>query len=336
MRIFLFGSTGDLARRKILPAISKLNLKDLKLFAVGRKDYLNELYVKNACTKTCTIQKNINYFKANFENEFICEDCITNLSKTEINYFYISLPPDLFELLIKKINLLKLSGYNVKILLEKPFGSSLTCAKKIEKLLKKFKLEEDVFLADHYLFKSTILKIKKQELIEKDFEKLKIVSLEELGLEGRISYYDKNGALIDMVQSHLFNIMFKFLTKKEIKNLKIIQVEKKQYKGYEKELGKISNTETFVKIKLKTNNKEIELITGKKFNKKINKMFLDDKEIDIIDDGAYEKMISSFLENNKENFPQIKDTLASWEIVEKINKKKVKLIKYKINTKFNV
>jgi len=330
MNLFIFGSTGDLVKRKVLPALSELDIKKLNIFAIGRREFVDEIYIDFACDEDCKIKDQIHYFKTSFESGDICEECKKNLEKDKVNYFYVSLPPNLLMIIFRKIKKIKELGFDVRILVEKPFGNSLKEAKKLYKMIKEFKLEDNTFLNDHYLFKQETIGIKKQ-----DFKKLKIIILEKLGLENRISYYDESGALIDMVQSHLFNLLFKFLTEKEIKNIKIISYEKKQYEGYIKELGKRSSTETFVRVKLKTGGKKIELITGKKFSKKISKIIIDGIEKDFEDRNPYACIFSSFFKNQNENFPSIKSAITSWGIIESIKSKKIRLETYPQGTDIN-
>jgi len=330
MNLFIFGSTGDLVKRKVLPALNKRDLKDLNIFAIGRRDFIDEVYFDFACKKEDKIKDRIHYFKTEFDKYDICEECEKGLSKGEINYFYVSLPPNLYLVVFNKIKKIKEKGYKVSVLVEKPFGNSLKEAKELSGVLESFDLDKDVLINDHYLFKKEILQLKKQY-----FQELKISFAEKLGLENRITYYDSVGALVDMVQSHLLNILFKFLSKDEINNLEVVSYEKKQYDGYEKELGMESQTETFVRIILKTGEKNIELITGKKFSKKESILLVDNKKMFIEIGDPYIEIFNNFLENKKENFLKIENVFEAWKIIEKIKQKENKLTKYDSGIKFS-
>lgn len=338
MKFFVFGSTGDLVKRKIVPALSKINIPDLEIIALGRKDFEDNSYHSFICESgQCfnNFNKKPEYTKISIDKEVVCEECIKKIDKENVNFFYSAMPPQNIEQIINYIGKLKRDGYKVKLLIEKPFGENLESALFLEKRIIENNLTLDVFISDHYVFKDEILNLDK-----KDFNKIKIVSLEEVGLENRISYYDNVGALKDMVQNHFFNIVFKMISdpEKEFENFNIVNFTRGQYgngkdNGYVKELCKDSETETFVRLILNTNNRKFEFITGKKFDKKETFIEIDNNKI-IIDNNknSYEKLLSDFLQNNLENFPTIKNSILAWKIIDKIEKNKPELIFYKEKT----
>ena len=144
-----------------------------------------------------------------------------------------------------------------------------------------------------------------------------------------------------MVQSHFFNILFKLLRDpRELKSIKVIDYIRGQYgngmnTGYVKELGEKSQTETFVYLKFKLNNQEFILITGKAFNKNQTQLKINEKTIPLESKKSYELVFSKFFSEEKEFFPTIFNAILSWEIVEKINLKKPKLIYYTQNSSPN-
>jgi glucose-6-phosphate 1-dehydrogenase len=339
MKLFIFGSTGDLVKRKVLPALQTLQKKDLEIWAIGRRDFTHEIYKDFVCSNQYSIyfRKRLNYLKINFEKQNLCKSCENILDKNKINYFYISMPPKYADKILISLSKLKEKGFKIKILIEKPFGENLKHAKILKKIIQEKNLEKDIFLSDHYLFKKNILNAKKINA-----KKIKIISIEKLGLENRTTYYDNVGALNDMIQNHFFNILFKLLknSKKEIKSLKIVDYIKAQYgnginTGYVKELGKKSQTETFVYLKLKTNKQEFIFITGKAFNKKQSQLKLDNKSLSLNSKNPYESLFLKFFSEKKEFFPTISNAILSWEIIEKINSKKPKLKYYQKNSSLN-
>lgn len=337
MKFFIFGSTGDLAKRKIVPALSHIPIHNLEIIALGRRDFVDQTYNEFVCEGGMCfnhLDKKPEYNKIEFKDEIICEKCIEKLDKDNINFFYSAMPPQNIEIILEYIGKIKKSGYKVKILVEKPFGEDLESAKHLKYVVQKENLIEDIFISDHYVFKDEILELNKPH-----FKKIKIVSLEKVGLENRAGYYNNVGALKDMVQNHFLNIIFKLIDNPEedFKDFEIISFKKGQYGdgesiGYVKELGEKSNTETFVKILLKTKTKEIEFITGKKFNEKKSFIEIDDKKI-ILDNekNSYERLLLDFLSETKTNFPTIDKTILSWEIIEKIQSKKTDLKYYPEN-----
>src|SRR3989344_3452359 len=99
MKLFILGSTGDLVKRKVLPALQELGDKSLEIYALGRKDYTDELYHDFVCGDFCTIwfKKQLKYLQIDFDNEYLLGKCHDLLSRNEINYFYVSLPPHVLD-----------------------------------------------------------------------------------------------------------------------------------------------------------------------------------------------------------------------------------------------
>jgi glucose-6-phosphate 1-dehydrogenase len=211
------------------------------------------------------------------------------------------------------------AGYEFKVLLEKPFGEDLESAVSLKDFIENSSLKEKVFVSDHYLFKESFLKLLEDV---KDFKKVKIASLEEVGLEGRISYYDNIGALKDMVQSHFLSLISKNLNFEiDLGKISVLDFVKGQYKGYVDELGKKSDTETFVYLKFECCGKEFEFITGKGFDKKESFVEVDGKKFEDEFDNSYVEIFKRFFSGDKnlmKDFPTIEDSLLGWEIIEKI------------------
>lgn len=320
MKLFIFGSTGDLVRRKILPALHPF--ENLHIYVLGRKTLDNEQYNKEQC-KICSdeFKSRLNYIQISFE-ESIYNKIEEFLDKKEINYFYVSMPPNFIIDVLKKVVEVKDKGFKVQILIEKPFGSNLKEAKEINSLIDKNKIRNEVYLSDHYLFKENILFLEKTP-----FTKMKIVVLEEVGLEGR-GYYDSVGALKDMVQSHLLNTLYK-INEFGVKDFKVIEFKRGQYKNYQKEIGKKSDTETHVMLRFKIGKNEFEVETGKKHPKRESFIEIDGLKKEIPSHKEdYVKLFSDFFSGKKKNFPTIESAITNWEIIEEIEKNKPEIFFY--------
>ena len=172
--LFIYGSTGDLVKRKVIPALQKINIK-VQIFALGRKNLENKEYQEIVCEGKCSsnFKERINYYENSLEQQK-CETCDDLLDRKKTNFFYISLPPKMIRNALTQIIAIKEKGFKVKILIEKPFGENLEDAKNLEKFIIKNNLKKEVLLSDHYLFKKGIIRLK-----PKKFKKLKIVSLEK-------------------------------------------------------------------------------------------------------------------------------------------------------------
>lgn len=336
MKLFIFGSTGDLVKRKIIPAFMDLKIDNLEIIALGRKEFTDDMYQNFICNDDCfrDFKFKPRYHKVNFEGELKCEGCDNYLTKGEEHFFYSALPPKNIGILLRYVGMIKKQGFKVRVLIEKPFGTSLSDAVRLQAAAEKQNLIDDIFISDHYLFKEPIL-----ALAVRKFKKIKIVSLEKVGLENRSSY-DEVGALRDMVQSHFLNIVFKLLAEpeKEFANFKIADFRRGQYgdgktNGYVKDLGKPSETETFAALTLKTERESFEFITGKKFDGKESLLEIDDEKIQMESgNNPYARLFSDFFAKNRKTFATIENSLLAWRIIEKIESKKPPLRYYKENT----
>ncbi len=317
MKLFIFGSTGDLVKRKVLPALHEF--KNLEVYALGRKELDHKKYGEEYCA-TCTLEfkSNLKYHQISFEDN-LHQQLDKVLDKKEINYFYISMHPEFILGILTKLSEIKKQGYKIQILIEKPFGSNLEEAKMLKIIINNEKLSEETYLADHYLFKKYILELNKTQ-----FNHMKLVSLEKVALEGR-GYYDSVGALRDMVQSHFLNIIFKIL-KFKLSDIKVIDFKSAQYKDYQKELGKKSETPTYVKVTLKIKDREIILETGKNFEKKESYIEIDGKKQDLeAGNNPYVALFDAFFKQEKFKFPTMDNSIFAWEVIHKIEESRKKL-----------
>jgi glucose-6-phosphate 1-dehydrogenase len=288
---------------------------------LGRKNLDSESYRAAVCNGNCSdgFISNHNYELIDLEKEEVCEHCNTHFSKDDTNYFYSALPPENTKSVIKYIGKLKREGYKVMLLIEKPFGSNLQEAIELKELIEKENLSGQVLISDHYLFKKEVL-----ALTSRPFKKVKIVSLEEVGLENRGGYYNSIGALKDMIQSHFLNIFFKLSGNgTNHDDFEVISYERGQYSDYEKDLGRPSETETFVKIMARVGDREIEFLTGKKLGKKHGYISIDEETIQIDhSDNSYIRLFREFFAGGKENFSSIDSSILGWKIIERIEKEK--------------
>lgn len=230
----LFGATGDLAMRKIFPSLYEAYSRGLlspkgKIIATGRsalnsKQFLEELEKKSKIhIKNCEEKKwveftqNITYISINLNelSDFkLLKNELCKTSKNRVIYFSIS--PQYF---IKACENLALIGFNddsVKIVLEKPLGMDLKSCEDINNQIAKYYKEEQIYRIDHYLGKESIQNL----LILRAFNPLfislwnkehiayiEITIFETLGVETRGEFYDNTGALRDMVQNHILQIL---------------------------------------------------------------------------------------------------------------------------------
>lgn len=338
----IFGAGGDLTHRKLMPAIYNLFLDGLipPKFAVLGLDIkdLNDESFRNSLfegvdefsrrekidkSKWKMFEEFLHYQKSDFtadatytrlKNEIdnFEKECGTNVNRV----FYMATPPIFIEQIAEKIGkagLAKNSQFS-RIVVEKPFGHDLKSAKLLNNLLDDIFQESQVYRIDHYLGKETVQNILAFRFANALFEpiwnrnyidNIQITVAEQIGVENRGAYYEHAGALRDMIQNHLMQLLCLIAMEApvsfdadEIRNRKVDVLhavrkikreevhtvavrgqyaegwmEGKKVKGYRQESGvdKNSNTETFAAVKLFIDNWRWQgvpfyLRTGKRMN----------------------------------------------------------------------
>ncbi len=317
MKLFIFGSTGNLVKTKVMPALMQGKWSDLQIIALGRRPLTTNSYLKHL-NLTSPPNYPITYHQIDF-NSNLTNQLKNLLDSNTCNYFYLALPPHIIPQLIDSIFAIK-SAYSKLtccFLIEKPFGTNYQSAKQLTNQIQSLNLTNQIYLADHYLFKKPIRDF---SLIPK--QHLKITALEKVGLENRISYYDRVGALKDMVQSHFLNITFKLIPQLDPKLIKVLTYKKGQYTTYIQELGQPSTTETLAFVKLKFQNLYLTFFTAKKTALKLTTLTLDNSSFPITDSNSYTHLFDAFFNHQKHFFPTISQTLKAWQIIEKIQSHK--------------
>ena len=325
----LFGGTGDLTKRKLVPAFASLVhdnkiKKDSSIIGVARKDFSDEEYKKflidsvgGSEDKKKIKSLNVRYVRGDFSDQELFAR-LKNLLRTfepmeECNkIFYLATSFEFFPKIVEELGNMKYSLKNSfsKVVFEKPFGADLKSFDELERGIHKIFPEDDVYRIDHYLAKDTVQNINVLKFVNPMFygtfnnkyvDSIKIVIDESLEVGNRINYYDDAGAIKDMIQSHLLQILARLLMVKPkileyenlhrekirvLRNLEISDVKDQllaQYKSYSKELDlagkKKSNTETFAKIVMNCKTPEwngVKLIlrTGKKLSKKLGQIIV--------------------------------------------------------------
>ena len=226
--IVIVGISGDLSRRKLLPAISKIaeagELPDkYRIIGVTRK--INSL-ISELLSKTKnpdSIAGNLELFEMDLTESKDYLKLAEHLLKIEKEFdepaqrlFYLSVPPQISRPIIEQLGVSGLSLVcDTKLLLEKPFGVDLASAKELTEDINKYFTSDQVYRIDHYLAKETaqnIIVFRQDNSLfkrtwNKDFiERIEIVAQENIGIEGRAVFYEQTGALRDLVQSHLLQL----------------------------------------------------------------------------------------------------------------------------------
>lgn len=223
--LLILGASGDLTGRLLLPGLASLLASDhgtpLKLIGSGMEDWSANKWegrVRKAFSGydgplVRAAAEDTEYVQADVTD---AEQLAALLARSEgSTAIYFALPPAVTAKVCQTLSTMDLPP-GLRLVLEKPFGTDVSSAEKLNTLLQKVVPEEQIFRVDHFLGKSTVLNIIglrfANRLLEpvlnaEHVEKIEIIIDEALGLEGRAGYYDGAGALVDMIQSHLLQVM---------------------------------------------------------------------------------------------------------------------------------
>ncbi len=323
--LVIFGGTGDLTHRKLMPALYNMLLDGLlpehfKVVAVGRRDKTEEEYRKDIHDSVDKYSRNkisenqweilknmIHYYQFDFTDQegyqglkaYLKElDQIAGTSGNRV--FYLAVAPEYFETIVQGLqgsDMAYTPGSYSRLIIEKPFGKDLKTARKLNnKLLEVFE-ESSIYRIDHYLGKEMIQNIMVLRFCNSIFESIwnnkfidniQISLTEKFGVGTRGGYYEHSGAMRDMLQNHIMQILSLVAMEPPVnlktdsirtEKLKVIQaieditpeflrdnvvfgqygkgtVDGVPVPGYQEELNvpADSNTETFVALKLHINN----------------------------------------------------------------------------------
>ncbi|WP_461829728.1 glucose-6-phosphate dehydrogenase, partial [Aquifex sp.] len=205
----IFGGTGNLSRKKLIPAIyelsrkGKINLNEVLL--LGRREEKFQEILGSFPEDFSRLLRFVKFFVER-------EESYKSLRIPEgLTIFYLALPPSLFKKALEGIGRF-LNVKDKRIVIEKPFGLDLESAKELNRVIDCYFSEEEIFRIDHFLGKpqvQNILSFKFSNYIfDKVFnsefvERVEVLALEKEGVEGREAYYEEVGALKDMVQNHI-------------------------------------------------------------------------------------------------------------------------------------
>ena len=223
--LIILGAGGDLASRLLLPGLGSLLAssrgQELQLIGVDRapmtdarwQTLLATAFTDSPSALGAKVAKKSFYLQGDASSASDLMRAINAATGRVALYF--ALPPAIAALAAAALSKEKLPP-GIVLAFEKPFGTDLASAKALNRLLSSYLPEEQVFRVDHFLGKSTVLNLLGLRFANRMFEpvlnaqnveKVEIVFEEVLALEGRAGYYDKAGALVDMIQSHLLQVL---------------------------------------------------------------------------------------------------------------------------------
>ena len=328
----IMGATGDLAAKKLFPALHRMIAAkrigdNFCVIAVARRGFTREEFIEKIRAgikkDDAAFEKlagHLHYFQLEFNEEAGYSRLLEFLSQTEKRHgfsgnrlFYLATLPSHFKIIAHHLRngcMAKTHGW-CRVVFEKPFGSDEKSAKALNRELAGAFDEKQIYRIDHYLGKGLVQSIDILRAGNRIFSPLwnrenidhvQINMLEDFGVEGRGEFYDREGALKDVCQSHLLQLLSlvtmeipkrfdeKCIRDEKVKVLRKVKVSQNdavlgQYEGYSAEKGVAadSDTETFFALKLGIDNKRWKgvpfyLRSGKGLAKKFASIYIRFKE----------------------------------------------------------
>jgi len=242
--LFIFGGSGDLTQRKLIPALYNLYIDQylpdqFQIISIGRTDFTTASYkthIKRGVQEFsrrkldekdtwAKFAQHVEYDMLDLESEKTyktlgnkIKDCEAEWNAKATVIFYMSVAPQLAPMIAQKLYAAKLctDAARSRMVFEKPFGHDLKSATALNELLCQMFTEEQIYRIDHYLGKETVQNILALRFANALFEPVwnnhyiehvQITAAETVSVEGRGSYYEGSGALRDMVQNHMLQVL---------------------------------------------------------------------------------------------------------------------------------
>jgi glucose-6-phosphate 1-dehydrogenase len=243
--LVVFGITGDLARKKLLPAVYDLANRGLlptnfALLGFARRDWGDQDFAELARDAARNAARtpwreevwerlagNVRFVQGAFDDDDAFDQLANALSDLESSHgiggnaaFYLSIPPAMFPVVLKQMQRTGMAESTPdrwrRVVVEKPFGTDLASSRELNELVDSVFSAEDVFRIDHYLGKETVQNLMAMRFANELFEpvwnghhvdSVQITMAEDVGIGGRAGFYEKTGAARDVLQNHLLQLL---------------------------------------------------------------------------------------------------------------------------------
>ena len=239
--LIIFGASGDLTKRKLFPALYSLAFRRLlpekfAVVGVARTEESDDEFrqrMKEAVQKYArdefrdeiweALADGMHYVAADFTDEAGLDrlaDTVNDLDEVRgtagNRVYYLAIPPVAFETVVRAVGKRRKKGGWTRLIVEKPFGHDLASARELNAVIEKQFQENEVFRIDHYLGKETVQNMLALRFANGIFEPIwnrqfvdhvQITVAESIGIEGRAGYYESAGAIRDIFQNHLLQLL---------------------------------------------------------------------------------------------------------------------------------
>jgi glucose-6-phosphate 1-dehydrogenase len=238
--LVVFGASGDLAKKKLLPALYELGLKGLlpethRIIGVATSEWDDEAFRIHARAAVEefghtpvderaweVFARSLSYVAGSFGKPDVMRALTASLDAADGDgyegrrLYYLAVPPQAFGRIIEGLGAIGANTPNSRVVIEKPFGASLASARELTGAIHEVFDESQVFRIDHYLGKETVQNLGVFRFANSLFERVwnrdaidhvQLTVAESIGVQGRAAYYDRSGAIRDLLQNHMLQVL---------------------------------------------------------------------------------------------------------------------------------
>lgn len=362
----IFGITGDLSGRKLLPALHGIAeagvIEPFSILGISRKEVEASTLIQQATNSSLLLERT-SMMTMDVANPDEYARLAAQLPTGDDHQvvIYLSVPPGAAADIADFLGQAGINGTNVKILFEKPFGYDTESAIRFVDRTARYFDESHLYRIDHYMAKEVALSLMElradadrhhHHWSNDSVESVEVLAAETLGVEGRAGFYEQTGALRDVIQGHLMQLLslvimrpvsleeMAALPQARAEALQQLQVAdpamavRAQYQGYDEDVGNPgSRTETFAHIVLSSHDPRWQgvpllITTGKCLSEKYTRITITYKDgtVDCFKEGdvvsslsqlpeAYQRVLVAAVRGEKHLFTTSAEIISSWRVL---------------------